>query len=52
VPSSPTIQYHLGMTAQKVGDKALAREALTNAANSTTAFAERDEARKALEQLK
>jgi hypothetical protein len=40
------------VTAQKLGDAERARAALTKAVNSSFNFAERDEARKALMQLK
>lgn len=52
LPDSPSVQYHLGMTAQKLGDVEGARAALTKAVNSPTSFADRDEARRALLQLK
>ena len=52
LPDSPSIQYHLGITAQKLGDVEGARAALTKAVNSPTSFADRDEARRALLQLK
>jgi tetratricopeptide (TPR) repeat protein len=52
LPESPSVQYHFGMTAQKLGDVASAQAALTKAVNSSFSFPERDEARKALMQLK
>jgi Flp pilus assembly protein TadD len=51
-PDSPSIQYHLGMVAQRLGDTAVARQALTKAANASANFAGKEEARKALAQLK
>jgi hypothetical protein len=48
LPESPSVQYHLGVAAQKTGDTALARQALGRAVNSTTSFAERENARRAL----
>jgi Flp pilus assembly protein TadD len=52
LPQSPSAQYHLGVAAQKTGDTALARQALGRAVNSTTPFAERESARRALVGLK
>ena len=52
LPESPGIQYHLGLAAQQAGNKALARESLEKAVNSTTPFAEKEDARKALLRLK
>lgn len=52
LPESPSVQYHFGATAQKLGNVADARTALTKAIASSFNFAERDEARKALMQLK
>jgi Flp pilus assembly protein TadD len=52
LPESPGIQYHLGLAAQKAGNTALARESLEKAVNSTTPFAEKQDARKALLLLK
>lgn len=52
LPESPSVQYHFGVTAQKLGDEASARAALTKAVNSSFNFSEREEARKALTQLK
>jgi tetratricopeptide (TPR) repeat protein len=52
LPESPSVQYHLGMTAQKLGDTTTARAALTKAAGATGDFAGKEEARKALAQLK
>lgn len=49
---SPTVLYHLGMAAQKTGDKDTARAALAKAVASPTEFADRDEARRALAELK
>jgi len=52
LPESPNVQYHFGMAAGKLGDVEGARAALTKAVNSSSSFADRDEARKALIQLK
>jgi len=52
LPNSPNVQYHFGLVSQKLGDVGGARAALTKAVNSPSAFANRDEARKALDQLK
>jgi Tfp pilus assembly protein PilF len=52
LPESPSVQYHFGVTAQKVGNVDQARAALTKAVNSALGFAERDDARRALAQLK
>jgi tetratricopeptide (TPR) repeat protein len=52
LPESPSVQYHLGMTAQKLGDTTTARAALTKAAGASSDFAGKEEARKALAQLK
>ena len=49
---SPTVLYHLGMAAQKMGDKDTARAALAKAAASPTEFPGKDEARRALAELK
>jgi Flp pilus assembly protein TadD len=52
LPENPVIQYHLGMASLKVGDKDGARRALTVALNSPATFAGKDEARRALSELK
>jgi len=52
LPQSPSVQYHLGMAAQKAGNTSLAREALERAVNSPAPFAEKEDARKALVLLK
>jgi Flp pilus assembly protein TadD len=52
LPESPSVQYHLGVTAQRLGDVDGARAALTKAVASSLNFAERDEARRALMQIK
>jgi Flp pilus assembly protein TadD len=52
LPNNPEIQYHLGMAALKVGDNEAARKALTVAANSPTRFGAKDEAKRALAELK
>ena len=51
-PESPSIQYHWGMTAQRIGDTAGARQALTKAVAATSSFAGKEDARRALTQLK
>jgi tetratricopeptide (TPR) repeat protein len=48
----PTIQYHFGMAAQKTGDIAGARAALSRALASPGSFPAREEARKALADIK
>ncbi len=48
---APTVQYHFGMAAAKAGDTVAARQALRLAVNSTTAFKEKDAARRALAAL-
>jgi Flp pilus assembly protein TadD len=52
LPDSPSINYHLGMVSQQVGDTAAARRSLTKAVSSPANFPGKDEARKALAQLK
>jgi tetratricopeptide (TPR) repeat protein len=52
LPESPGVQYHLGMAAQKMGDTTMARTALTKAVGASTEFTGKEEARKALAQLK
>ena len=52
LPDSPLIQYHLGLASLKVGDKQGAHKALTAAVNSPVSFAGKDEARRALADLK
>ena len=52
LPTSPSIQYHLGLAAQKAGNTPLARQALERALNSPTPFAEKEDARKVLLLLK
>jgi Flp pilus assembly protein TadD len=52
IPDQPVVQYHLGSALLKVGDKDGARTALTAAVNSPATFAGKDEARKALAQLR
>jgi Flp pilus assembly protein TadD len=51
-PDSPSIQYHLGLAAQRLGDTATARQALTKAASSSANFPGKEDARKALAQMK
>jgi Flp pilus assembly protein TadD len=45
------VQYHLGMTYAKLGDKASARQALGRAVTSRASFAGKDEARRLLAEL-
>jgi len=52
LPDSPSVNYHLGMVAQQLGDTAVARRALTKAVSSSANFNGKEEARKALSQLK
>jgi putative PEP-CTERM system TPR-repeat lipoprotein len=52
LPDQPVVQYHLGSALLKVGDRDGARAALTAAVNSPAGFSEKDEARKALAQLR
>jgi tetratricopeptide (TPR) repeat protein len=52
LPDNPGVQYHLGLASLKVGDKAGAQKALTAAVNSPGTFAGKDEARRALADLK
>lgn len=49
---APAVLYHLGMTAQKLGDTDTARAALTKALAAPGDFEGKDEARRALAQLK
>lgn len=52
LPDAPVVQYHLGLASLKVGDREGARRALTAALSSPTNFAGKEEARKALAELK
>jgi Flp pilus assembly protein TadD len=52
LPDNPQVQYHLGKAYAHVGDKDGARKALTVAVNSPQNFQGKDEARKALADLK
>jgi Flp pilus assembly protein TadD len=52
LPDSPTVLYHLGMLSQQLGDVASARQALTKAVSSPANFSGKDDARRALAQLK
>jgi predicted Zn-dependent protease len=47
IPSSPIIQFHLGMAAQKVGDTITAKAALGKALASPSNFRGKEDARKA-----
>jgi tetratricopeptide (TPR) repeat protein len=50
--NNPQVQYHLGMAYQQVGEKEAARTALQAAANSPATFPGKEEARKALAELR
>jgi tetratricopeptide (TPR) repeat protein len=52
LPDEPVVQYHLGLAAMKAGDKNSARVALTAAVNSPVSFSGKEEARKALAELR
>ena len=52
LPDSPEIQYHFGLASMKAGDIEAARKALGAAANSPASFSGKDEARRALAELK
>ena len=52
LPENPEVQYHLGMAALKVGDTETAKKSLAAAIATSTNFAGKDEARRALAQLK
>jgi len=52
LPDQPVVKYHLGLASLKVGDKDGARKALTAAINSSGSFTEKDEARKALAEIR
>ena len=52
LPDSPTVNYHLGMVSQQMGDLVAAKQALTKAVSSPANFAGKDEARRVLAQLK
>jgi Flp pilus assembly protein TadD len=52
LPDNAELQYHLGMAAVGTGDKDLARKALAFAAGSPAAFKGKDEARRALAELR
>jgi tetratricopeptide (TPR) repeat protein len=49
---NPQVQYHLGMAYQQTGEKTAAREALRVAVESKVDYPGKDEARKALAELK
>ena len=49
---SPEIQYHLGMAYLKTGDKENARKALASATAVTASFSGKEEAKKALSELR
>jgi Flp pilus assembly protein TadD len=51
LPEEPTVQYHLGMTYLKVGNKAAARKALTVAIGLKRDFADLPEAKRVLSEL-
>jgi Flp pilus assembly protein TadD len=52
MPDEPVIQYHLGLASLKVGDKEGARRALMVAVNSPAAFTGKEDARRALGELR
>src|SRR4030095_15436541 len=52
LPESPEVQYHLGMAALKVGDTTTAKRSLTTAVAASASFAGKEEAQKALAQLR
>jgi Flp pilus assembly protein TadD len=52
LPQNPTVQYHLAMASQKVGDVEGARKAFERAVSSPASFPEKEEARKALAAFK
>ena len=52
LPDNAAVQYHLGMAAHKLGDRQMARDALTRAVGSPTDFPWKAEARKVLAELK
>lgn len=52
LPDHPEVQFHLGLAAEKAGDRETARTALTAAVASPRAFARKDEARTALGRLR
>jgi tetratricopeptide (TPR) repeat protein len=52
LPESPEVQYHFGMASLKAGDKETAKKSLATAAASPANFVGKEEAKKALAQLK
>ncbi len=52
LPDNAELQYHLGMAAARTGERNLARKALAVAAGSPAAFKGKEEARKALAELR
>ena len=50
-PEHPVMQYHLGFCAAKLGDTAVARQALEKALASESKFPEREEVQKLLKSL-
>jgi Flp pilus assembly protein TadD len=52
LPESPEVQYHFGMASLKAGDKETAKKSLATAAASPVNFVGKEEAKKALAQLK
>ncbi|OGK78461.1 MAG: hypothetical protein A2X52_15105 [Candidatus Rokubacteria bacterium GWC2_70_16] len=52
LPGNPEVQYHLGMASAAAGDKEAARQALTLAVAGRSEFRGKEEARKALAELK
>ena len=52
LPENPEVQYHLGMASYRAGDRETARMALTTAVNSSVTFRGKDEAKKALAEIR
>jgi len=52
LPENPEIQYHLGMAALKAGDTDTAKKGLAAATASSTNFPGKEDARRALAELK
>jgi Flp pilus assembly protein TadD len=52
LPDNPQVQYHLGMAYEKVGDKEAARKTLQAATSSPQPFPGKEEAAKALANLR
>ena len=52
LPDSPEVQYHLGMTHFKLGNREAAKQALAKALKSNSQFPGVEEARRTLAELK